>query len=122
MFRKRLLFVMACLISLTGIARAANVPPFDLNDPKRIELGKLRFNSTCAGYCHGFGGVGGNAPDFRGRGADFNPDNAFETITNGRKGHRAVMPRWGGAFTPEQIWELVAYLQFLANEKPDQKN
>ena len=26
------------------------------------------------------------------------------------------MPPWGGAFTPEQIWELVAYLQFLSTQ------
>jgi mono/diheme cytochrome c family protein len=26
------------------------------------------------------------------------------------------MPPWGKAFTPEQIWELVAYLQFLSTQ------
>ncbi|WP_298421520.1 cytochrome c [Rhodoblastus sp.] len=122
MFRKLILAVLVCLPALSVCAHAMNTPPFDLNDPKRIELGKLRFNSTCAGYCHGFEGVGGNAPTFKGMGSDFDPNYAFETITNGRTGHGAVMPRWGGAFTPEQIWELVAYLQFLANEKPDQTN
>jgi mono/diheme cytochrome c family protein len=80
-------------------------------------MGKLRFNSTCAGYCHGFEGTGGSAPTFKGRADDFDPEYAFHTITNGRKGSGDVMPRWGAAFTPEQIWELVAYLTFLSKQK-----
>jgi mono/diheme cytochrome c family protein len=122
MVRMKILPVLFCLTTLSGAARAENKPPFDLNDPKRIEMGKLRFETSCAGYCHGFDGVGGAAPAFKARGDDLDPNYAFETITNGRKGHHAVMPRWGGAYTPEQIWELVAYLEFLAHEKPSQKN
>lgn len=30
------------------------------------------------------------------------------------------MPPWGGAFSPEEIWELVAYLQQLAALPPKQ--
>ncbi|QID19715.1 cytochrome c [Nitrogeniibacter mangrovi] len=87
------------------------VPPFDLNDKARIEAGHTRFNKTCAGYCHGYDGVGGRAPDFKGR-TDLTTKLAFETIYNGRVG-ADVMPPWGGALSDEQIWELVAYLHYL---------
>lgn len=85
--------------------------PFDLADPARIEAGRKRFNKTCAGYCHGYEGIGGRAPDFKGR-KDLPVPVMFETITAGRVG-ADVMPPWGAAFSAEQIWELVAYLQYL---------
>ncbi|WP_407278753.1 cytochrome c [Aromatoleum evansii] len=88
--------------------------PFDLADPARIEAGRKRFNKTCAGYCHGFEGVGGRAPDFKGR-KDLPVALMFETITHGRVG-ADVMPPWGAAFSAEQIWELVAYLRFLGTQ------
>lgn len=88
--------------------------PFDLADPARIEAGRKRFNKTCAGYCHGFEGVGGRAPDFKGR-KDLPVNVMFETITTGRVG-ADVMPPWGAAFSAEQIWELVAYLQYLGGQ------
>jgi len=89
--------------------------PFELNDPARIEAGRKRFNKTCAGYCHGAEGVGGRAPDFKGR-TDLPPAMAFQTISHGRQG-ADVMPPWGAAFSAEQIWELVAYLKFLGEQK-----
>lgn len=88
--------------------------PFDLADPTRIEAGRKRFNKTCAGYCHGYEGTGGRAPDFKGR-KDLPVPVMFETITNGRIG-ADVMPPWGAAFSQEQIWELVAYLQYLGEQ------
>jgi mono/diheme cytochrome c family protein len=95
-----------------GSPTVATAPPFDLADTARIEIGKKRFNSTCAAYCHGAEGVGGKTPSFKGR-TDFSPHDAFKVITEGRRG-ADVMPPWGNAYTPEQIWELVAYLQFLS--------
>ena len=92
----------------------APAPAFDLNDTGRIELGKKRFNSTCAAYCHGAEGEGGKTPPFKGN-KNFSPNDAFKTITEGRRG-TDIMPPWGNAFTPEQIWELVAYLQFLSKQ------
>lgn len=91
------------------------LPPFDLNDPARIEKGRKRFAKTCAGYCHGHEGIGGRAPDFKGR-TDLSPQAAFTTISNGRQG-ADVMPPWGSAFSEEEIWELVAYLQYLGRQK-----
>ncbi|AYH45366.1 cytochrome C [Azoarcus sp. DN11] len=99
------------------VATEANVAvgepqaPFALDDSARIEAGRKRFNKTCAGYCHGFEGVGGRAPDFKGR-KDLPVPVMFETITKGRVG-ADVMPPWGAAFSAEQIWELVAYLRYL---------
>ncbi|WP_088179543.1 c-type cytochrome [Zoogloea sp. LCSB751] len=90
--------------------------PFDLNEQARIDAGKRRFAKTCAGYCHGFEGVGGRAPDFKGR-TDLPAEVAYETISKGRQG-ADVMPPWGGAFSEEQIWELVAYLQYLGKQQP----
>lgn len=98
-------------------AVAASAAPFPLADEARIEAGRKRFNKTCAGYCHGFEGKGGRAPDFKGR-TDLPARLAFDTITNGRTG-ADVMPPWGGAFSAEQIWELVAYLQYLGRQPAD---
>lgn len=97
--------------------QAAAARPFDLKDPARIDAGRRRFNKTCAGYCHGFEGVGGRAPDFKGR-TDLSAEEEFRTITTGRQG-ADVMPPWGAAFSAEQIWELVAYLQHLGPHQAD---
>ena len=100
----------------SGRPAAGPLAPFDLNDEARIAAGKRRFAKTCAGYCHGFEGVGGRAPDFKGR-TDLPAELAYETIYKGRQG-ADVMPPWGSAFTNEQIWELVAYLQYLGKQQP----
>lgn len=97
-----------------AVAVQPAAPSVDLEDPARIAAGRKRFNKTCAGYCHGFEGKGGRAPDFKGR-TDLPAQFMFDTITQGRVG-ADVMPPWGGAFTPEQIWELVAYLQHLGRQ------
>ena len=106
----------ASLALAAGTPRAADAPepPFSLSDPARVAAGKARFGATCAAYCHGSGGVGGRAPSFRGR-ADFSPADAYRVITEGRRG-ADIMPPWGNTFTPEQIWELVAYLQDLSKQ------
>lgn len=106
------------LIAATPPRAAAHLTlaPFDLADPTRIEAGRRRFAKTCAGYCHGHEGTGGRAPDFKGR-TDLPPELAFETISKGRQGAE-VMPPWGAAFTPDQIWELVAYLMHLGRQQP----
>lgn len=93
---------------------AASGAPFDLSDMARITAGKKRFGANCAAYCHGSEGEGGRTPRFKGN-VHFSPDEAFKVITEGRKG-ADVMPAWGSSFTPEQIWELVAYLNFLSKQ------
>lgn len=89
-------------------------PPFDLSDQARISTGKKRFGANCAAYCHGSEGEGGKTPRFKGN-KDFSPAIAFQTITEGRTGSD-VMPPWGNTFTPEQIWELVAYIDYLSKQ------
>lgn len=110
----RLGLALLCLGALAVPTARAAEPPFALTDPARIEAGKTRFGATCAAYCHGSEGVGGRAPSFKGR-SDFVPAAAFQTITEGRRG-ADIMPPWGKAFTPEQIWELVAYLNWLSTQ------
>ena len=96
------------------VAASAPAPPFDLLDPVRIASGKARFGSTCAAYCHGREGEGGKPPPFKGR-TDLTPEIAFKTISEGRRG-TDVMPPWGKAFSQEEIWELVAYIQALGRQ------
>lgn len=104
--------VLLALAAVGAAAQAPADPPFDLDDPARIEIGRMRYAQSCAGYCHGGGGVGGRAPDFLGRG-EVDAGRLFGVIQKGRKGPGGVMPRWESAFSPEEIWELVAYLKHL---------
>jgi mono/diheme cytochrome c family protein len=97
---------------------AASAAPFDLSDAARITAGKKRFGANCAAYCHGSEGEGGRTPRFKGN-VHFSPEEAFKVITEGRK-TADVMPAWGSSFTPEQIWELVAYLNFLSKQPAPQ--
>lgn len=114
--------VLALMVTLTMFAAPVmgnDMPAatFDLSDTDRVAAGKLRFGTSCAAYCHGSDGTGGKAPSLKGR-ADFDPGYAFQIITKGRRG-AAIMPPWGKAYTPEEIWELVAYLQYLAKQDPN---
>lgn len=97
---------------------AGEAAPFALDDPERVEAGRVRFGSTCAAYCHGTEGRGGRAPSFIGR-EDFDPAWAFRVIRSGQRGRAGVMPPFAN-LSPEQTWELVAYLQQLAlrTERP----
>lgn len=97
---------------------AAAGAPFDLSDAARVAAGKKRFGSTCAAYCHGAEGDGGKTLSFRAR-ANFSPADTYKVISEGRRG-TDIMPPWGGAFSPEEIWELVAYLQHLSTLPPKQ--
>ncbi|WP_295557812.1 cytochrome c [uncultured Hyphomicrobium sp.] len=111
---------LACMMICACIDRPAlaedATPPFDLSDPAKIEIGKKRFGANCAAYCHGSEGEGGKTPSFKGN-TNFSAAAAHKTITEGRTG-ADVMPPWGNTFTPEQIWELVAYLNYLSKQPP----
>ena len=118
--------LLTCGAGMTCVAAAgapdagdeeAHVPApatFDLSDPARIAVGRRRFDKICAAYCHGKEGVGGRAPDFKGR-KDLSAEDAYKTIFYGRR-NADVMPPWGEAFTSDQIWELVAYIKFLGTQ------
>lgn len=91
-----------------GAESSENGAPFDLTDADRIQAGKDIFESTCASYCHGFDPI-----LFVGR-TGLDEQYVFNTIRDG--GTAATpMPPWGEVFTPEEIWELVAYVKSLGD-------
>ncbi len=104
------------LASAAAVHAVAAEPPFDLDDAARVASGKARFAKTCAAYCHGSEGVGGRAPSFKGN-PHFSARAAYKVIAEGSRG-ADVMPPWANSLTPEQIWELVAYLKQLSTQAP----
>lgn len=94
-------------------------PSFDLSDTSRINIGKKRFNSTCAAYCHGAEGDGGKITAFKGN-AQLTPEIIYKTILEGRRG-ADIMPPWGKTFSSEEIWELTAYVSYLTKQPPTVK-
>jgi len=115
---RRLAGLLATLTMLASLPAPASegssteAPGFALDDPERVEAGRVRFGATCAAYCHGTEGRGGRAPSFVGR-EDFDPARAFRVIRSGQRGRAGVMPPFAN-LSHEQTWELVAYLQQLA--------
>lgn len=113
-FRGAMLSLSVLGLVVTGagtvLAQQSNAsPPIDLNDPAAIEAGKSIFRRSCTTYCHGREGLGGGhrGPSLRNE----NFDNAylFQVISSGR----ASMPAFSRAYTPEQIWQVIAYIHTL---------
>ena len=92
----------------TASLEAADI---DLIDPARVARGKEAFEANCASFCHGQ-----QPPLFTGR-KGLDPDYVFATITAGGRG-ATPMPPWGGVFTPDEIWDLVSYINYLGTLKP----
>jgi mono/diheme cytochrome c family protein len=90
---------------------AAPQPPVDLTNPKTIAAGERLYATSCSHYCHGPHGGQGIGPRLRGR--DFDPYYLYGRISSGAP----PMPAWGRVYTPEQIWDLVAYIESLKNAK-----
>jgi mono/diheme cytochrome c family protein len=80
--------------------------PFELTNKARIVSGRDRFQSTCAAFCHGH-----EPALFIGRDG-LEPQYVYNTIRDGGKG-ATPMPPWGEVFSPEEIWEIVAYLKSI---------
>lgn len=93
--------------SATG--SSAGTPPIDVKDPAAIEAGKTIFRRSCTTYCHGREGQGGGLRGPRLRNQDFENTYLFQVISSGR----ASMPAFSGTYTPEQIWQVIAYIQSL---------
>lgn len=106
--------VMLGMLVATGSACAE--PPFALDDPEVVAAGKKRFNQACF-YCHGQDGSGGKGGSLQQR-TDLQPQAVFDTISNGRVRGSSVMPPWKGGLTPEQIWQLTAYIMSLRQAGP----
>lgn len=123
----------SAVLSNTGYEGPASVPLGDIaggaqahgaidmanplgNSAQTVAHGKRLFRAmNCAG-CHGYSGGGGMGPPlndsyWRYGGA---PVQIYKTLYEGRpKG----MPAWGHALPPEQLWQIVAYIQSL-DESP----
>ena len=81
-----------------------------------VSQGKtLYLQYNCSG-CHFLGG-GGIGPPLMD--ADWiygsRPENIFETISEGRPNG---MPSFGGKIVPDQIWQIVAYVQSMSGQAP----
>jgi|694.fasta_scaffold85421_5 mono/diheme cytochrome c family protein len=94
-------------------------PPFDLSDTTRINIGKRRFNSVCAAYCHGAEGDGGKVTAFKGN-LELKPEIIYNVVLEGRRG-AGIMPPWGKTYTSAEIWELTAYIHHLTKQPPTVK-
>ena len=91
-------------------------PEAELWQQSVIQEGKTRFIQTCA-YCHGQEGEAGKTRPFRTH-TDWNPQEIFDKISNGRVRGGNVMPTWKDAIPPEEIWKIVAYIKSLSASKP----
>ena len=72
--------------------------------------GKVLFGKmNCAG-CHGYDLTGGMGPDLTDNSWLYGgkPGEIFHTISEGTP---RGMPSWKGQLTPEQIWQLVTFIQ-----------
>lgn len=87
----------------------------DLQQESIIQEGKARFIRTCA-YCHGQEGEAGKTRPFKTH-TDWNPQDIFDTISNGRVRGGNVMPTWKDSIPPDEIWKIVAYIKSLSASK-----
>lgn len=85
--------------------------------PQAVEAGRRLFvKMNCAG-CHAYTAKGWMGPDlsdsyWRYGGSD---DEIYKTLYEGRP---QGMPAWGKTLPPEQLWQLVTYIQSLS-KKPE---
>jgi cytochrome c oxidase cbb3-type subunit 3 len=83
--------------------------------PQAVEAGKRLFvKMNCAG-CHAYTAKGWMGPDlsdkyWRYGGSD---DEIYKTLYEGRP---QGMPAWGKTLPPEQLWQLVTYIQSLSGK------
>lgn len=113
-----------------GIARRAEalLPPADLQDPARVRRGLAGYVSMCA-MCHGEpgrqlalpgSGLDPRPPEFhRGQSVMLHePRQVFWAIEHGIR--RTGMPAWGAAHTDQEIWDLVAVVEWLPSVQADE--
>jgi cytochrome c oxidase cbb3-type subunit 3 len=77
-----------------------------------VSQGKTLFNVFNCSGCH-FQGGGGIGPPLMDDQWIYgsNPENIFETITEGRPNG---MPSFGGKIVPDQIWQITAYVRSMS--------
>ena len=89
------------------------------DNPDVVENGRRSFiQFNCVG-CHAPNGGGGEGPALSDNRWIYGgaPANIYLSIVHGRPNG---MPAWGAMFPDEIVWELVAYIQSIA-EKPDER-
>ena len=109
---KRLTMATAMLVF--AAATSAQVAP-DTPNPLEgradaIEAGHALFGKmNCAG-CHAYDLTGGMGPDLTDNSWQYGgkPGEIFHTIAEGTP---RGMPAWKDKLTPDQIWQLVSYIQ-----------
>jgi putative heme-binding domain-containing protein len=74
----------------------------------QVDAGAKLFTSACR-VCHGEAGVGNRAPALRG--PRLTADYVSRTIVEGKAG--TMMPKFGTAFTPQQVNQLASYVVSL---------
>jgi cytochrome c oxidase cbb3-type subunit 3 len=83
--------------------------PFD-GKPDAVEAGHALFGKmNCAG-CHAYDLTGGMGPDLTDASWLYGgkPGEIFHTIAQGTP---AGMPAWKDKMTPDEIWQVVSYIQ-----------
>ncbi len=90
---------------------STDTPSIDLKSAEAIAEGKRLYAMRCSHYCHGKEGRRGIGPALRGR--DLDPAYLYNRIANGFR----PMPAWKSTYTPEQIWDIVAYIESLKDAK-----
>jgi mono/diheme cytochrome c family protein len=86
-------------------------PPIDLSSPAEIAAGKAIYKTSCSHYCHGPGGSAGLGPALRGH--HFDNAYLYMRISKGFP----PMPAWEQVYQPKQIWQVIAYIQSLRDQK-----
>jgi cytochrome c oxidase cbb3-type subunit 3 len=79
-------------------------------NPAAVDAGHALFGKmNCAG-CHGYDLTGGMGPDLTDASWQYGgkPGEIFHTIAEGTP---RGMPAWKDKLTPDEIWQLVAYIQ-----------
>jgi cytochrome c oxidase cbb3-type subunit 3 len=86
------------------------------NDPDAVTRGMRDFGSFNCSACHGANGAGGMGPSLSDDAWLYrsSPANIYLSIVQGRG---AGMPAFGAMLPDRTVWELVAYIQNIA-EKP----
>ena len=109
----RAVAAVTVIMALASYALGQVTP--DSNNPlqgstEAAAAGKALFGKmNCAG-CHGYNLTGGMGPDLTDNSWLYGgkPGEIFHTISEGTP---RGMPSWKGQLTPEQIWQLVTFIQ-----------
>jgi cytochrome c oxidase cbb3-type subunit III len=107
---RRLVFAFLAAASLALAQVMPDTPNPMADNPTAVDAGHALFGKmNCAG-CHGYDLTGGMGPDLTDASWQYGgkPGEIFHTIAEGAP---RGMPAWKDKLTPDEIWQLVAYIQ-----------